>query len=118
MRNNHPRYSLADYTAHTSDRWGEAMARYIPEHMQSGLSAYILDGCRPGGFLRSVLANDLKGAVGRADTTNSRLLAQYIYFLTNGAPWECWGNPTALKTWTEHKGLLGLRAGGEEYPCM
>ena len=74
----------------------------IPVRMQRGLARYVIDGVKPGGFLRALLANDLVHAVGRADDENIRLLPNYVRFLYSEAPADCWGSELQLSTW---KGL-------------
>src|SRR5580765_5875680 len=39
----------------------------VPEHLHGGIVRYIINGILPGGFLRSVIANDAISVVCRAD---------------------------------------------------
>jgi hypothetical protein len=55
----------------------------------------------PGEFLQAVLANDLKDACGRADSTNVHLLPVYVTFLYNKAPAACWGSREAIVAWAK-----------------
>jgi hypothetical protein len=85
----------------------------IPDHMVHALVQYIVAGRRVGHFLTAVLSNDLKEAAGRADGTNQHLLWEYVFFLYNYAPQECWGSEENYTRWIENKGLLGLASMAE-----
>jgi hypothetical protein len=66
----------------------------IPDYARVEFEAYRA-GNHPypfGDFLRSVLANDLCGAAGRADDQNIRLLDKYAAYLYNELPGRS-GNP-------------------------
>lgn len=82
----------------------------IPEHMHESIAAYILEGRRPGHFLRAVLENNLAEAVGRADGDNRDALAGWVLFLVNYAPGGCWRTPERVVEWIDHEGLKGLAA--------
>lgn len=53
----------------------------------------------PGSFMRSVLENDLLGALGRADVWNRRKLFEYCEWLWNYAPPESFGSPEKVDRW-------------------
>lgn len=76
----------------------------VPEHLRDGLRRYVEQRIRPGGFLQSVLENDLIGAVARADWTFSlselRLLCQWIWTYT---PSACHGSGIAFQSWLNLK---------------
>jgi hypothetical protein len=74
----------------------------IPYHMQEGILNWIFEGVPTGHFLSAVLSNDLKEACKRADSMNSRLIYDYVYFLYNYAPMGCWGSEEKVAAW---KGL-------------
>lgn len=71
----------------------------IPAHMMSRLNAYINHGESVGDFLRAVISNNLKDAVGRADDVNINLLPAYVIYLYNEAPAMCWGSPELYEGW-------------------
>lgn len=71
----------------------------IPAHMMSRLNAYINHGDPVGDFLRAVITNNLKEAVGRADDTNINLLPAYVIYLYNEAPALCWGSQERYDAW-------------------
>ena len=75
----------------------------IPDHMMDGLTRYIESGIPPGHFLRAVIINDLKEAVGRADDENVKILPAYVGYLYNEAPAGCWGSQEAFDHWVDLK---------------
>jgi len=82
----------------------------IPEHCRYSLDGYISFGWNVGHFLTAVLANDLAGAVGRADIENGAALPGYARFLYNYAPTGCWGSYDKVSEWTSMGGMTGLTA--------
>ncbi len=65
----------------------------IPAHIKNDLDNY-RDGNHPyefGSFVTAVLANDLVGAVSRADSTNIKLLPEYAEYLRT-LPRDMWGS--------------------------
>lgn len=82
----------------------------IPSHMREGMRNYIEHGIPPGDFLRAVLENDLASAFERADSINSGRIRDYVVFLYNHAPSECWGSKANFAAWIEKRGLLGQQA--------
>ena len=54
----------------------------IPRRMVPGVYRWVEVGRYPGGFLTSVLANNLRLAVAYADDENIRLLPNWIQFCT------------------------------------
>lgn len=77
----------------------KAMAYGLPQHMAEGIERYITDKIPPGGFLMSVLCNDLKGACAYADYDNRHLLFTYVAFFYNVAPLPCWGSRDNVIAW-------------------
>lgn len=71
----------------------------IPAATLDGIRNYVLLRVPPGGFLSAVLANDLFGAVGRADVGNHAALEAICEFIYNYCPWLCWGSPERIKRW-------------------
>ena len=94
---------MSDLPTYTHGR--KADWSLIPEHMIGGLRRYIENGIPPGHFLTAVLCNDLRGAVDRADDTNRRRLADYVIFLYNYVPSQCWGSPEKFEVWIAQHGL-------------
>lgn len=77
----------------------EKATELLPAHMLNGLRLYINHRIEPGSFLEAVLQNNLKEAVGRADHINKRYLGNYIEFLYNYAPAQCWGSVEKYNKW-------------------
>jgi len=77
---------------------------YIPERMMNGMQLYIEEHYPTGDFLRSVLCNDLRSAIDRADDENIANLPAYIGFLYNQAPSDCWGSKEKYEAWIKNKG--------------
>ena len=75
----------------------------IPPYMMDALNAYIDEGVTVGDFLQAVICNNLKDAVGRADSVNINLLPAYIIYLYNEAPSLCWGTPGSYQAWLAFK---------------
>ena len=79
------------------------MAYQIPQHTKEALDRYVQDRILPGGFLMSVLTNDLFGAVGRADSENLAALADIVKYVYNELPSGCWGSRDAVYAWVEDR---------------
>jgi hypothetical protein len=83
---------------------------YIPERMMGGIKRYIEHGIKPGSFLRAVIQNDLREAVGAADDENMANLPAYVAYFYNEAPSDCWGSPENMEAWIERKEKAGERS--------
>ena len=75
----------------------------IPDYMISGLRGYINEHRGVGHFLTYVLENDLARAIQHADSTNLKLLPNYVRYLHNEAPAACWGSKKKVKDWLKAK---------------
>lgn len=84
----------------------EAMS-ILPAHMHEGMALYLAFGIEPGGFLYSILINDLKGAAMSADLANRYAIWDYVNFLYNFSPMFCWGTTERVQAWIERGGLKG-----------
>lgn len=72
----------------------------IPENIRDGLRRYMMDFVRPGGFLVSVLENDLAGALQRAhDDATLLSIRDICTYLFNCAPPQCYGDRDAVDKW-------------------
>jgi hypothetical protein len=71
----------------------------IPSYMYEGIANYIVCHIAPGGFLSSIIRNDLKGAVNLADNENIGAIVSYVKFLYNHAPIDCWGGEKQFDAW-------------------
>jgi hypothetical protein len=94
----------------------EKLVEMIPAHCQNGIRVFVLEGRIPGHFLKAVLSNDLKEAVGQADDVNLTCLRQYVRFLYNYAPQVCWGSVKKMENWAEIGGYVGWSKAG--YPNL
>lgn len=82
----------------------------IPTHMRDGVRRWVENGIAPGHFLKAVICNDLKEALGRADDLNRARLFDYVSFFYSYAPIGCWGSPEKFDEWKKAGGLAGLEA--------
>ena len=71
----------------------------LPEAMRGGAQRYIESGIAPGDFMSAVICNDLKEAIGRADSTNLPRLLDIVSFWYNEAPSNCWGSREKFLAW-------------------
>lgn len=56
------------------------------------IAVYIAEGYQPGSFVTCLLANDLRGAVARADSNNRQHLPELVSLLENELPGNAWGS--------------------------
>ena len=75
----------------------------LPEHMRKGMEGYIEYGWEMGGFMYSVLTNDLRGAVKRADIHNRFVLLGWIDFCLGELPGNSWGSPEKVAAWMKFR---------------
>lgn len=73
------------------------------DYLDEALENYLMHGFEPGGFLTSVLANDLYLAVGRADHWNRDRLPDIINEVIHKMPSWSYGSYTAVKEWCADK---------------
>lgn len=79
----------------------------LPEHCREGILNYIEKGVSPGSFLVSVLSNNLRDSFGAADMINKPYIENYVIYLYNSAPINCWGSEEAVAAWIKQGGLEG-----------
>jgi hypothetical protein len=72
-------------------------------YLDEALENYLMHGFQPGGFLTSVLANDLYLAVGRADHWNKDRLPQIVNEVLYKMPSISWGSYAAVNDWCKDK---------------
>lgn len=85
----------------------------LPAHMREPMRLYIEHGVTPGSFTQCVLANDLMGALGRADDTNRERIFDICRFLYNEAPAACYGSTDRMFAWINRGGLHGMTEAAE-----
>ena len=71
----------------------------IPPHMREHIRAYVEERRPVGHFLTALLSNDLKNATLRADDENRAALTDWVGFLYEYAPSNCWGSPEIVEAW-------------------
>ena len=72
---------------------------YLSDYMQEAIRSYVVYGLYPGGFLSSVLANDLVLAASRADSTNKDRLAYIAMWVSYNVPGNAKGSYEAVDNW-------------------
>ena len=72
-------------------------------YLDEALENYLMHGFEPGGFLTSVLANDLRLSVGRADHWNKNNLPSIVDAITYCVPDLAWGSYQRVKDWCNDK---------------
>ena len=77
----------------------------IPDHMMDAIALYIDHHIPPGGFLTAVICNDLREAVGQADSQNINLLPAYVSYFYNEAPSDCWGSRERMTAWLAKRNM-------------
>jgi hypothetical protein len=71
----------------------------VPPHTIGGIDRYVEHHIEPGSFLRAVLENNLREALGRADSTNRFALFDIVTYLYNCVPHNCWGDAKRVEEW-------------------
>ncbi len=69
------------------------------QHMAGAVKRYIENGIAPGGFMTAIITNDLRGAIMRADSTNSSVIKEWIWWFQEHAPAACWGSEEKMESW-------------------
>ena len=75
----------------------------VPPHMREHIRAYVEERRPIGHFLTALLSNDLKNAALRADDANRSALADWVGFIYEYAPGDCWGSPEIVEAWLAHE---------------
>jgi len=76
----------------------------LPLHDREALENYFIYGYAPGGFLTSMLANDVHRAAGNADQTNKEMMWVVAYWIVTCAPHGSWGSYKQVDDWCNDKG--------------
>lgn len=79
--------------------------KLLPGHMVEGIIRYIQRGIPMGDFGTALLSNDLMKAFDRADDMNTAAMKNWVVFLYNYAPGDCYGSPDAVRDWIAQGGL-------------
>ena len=75
----------------------------IMEEILGSLDRYVNHGTPTGGFLQSVLENDLFGAMSRADHVNKIRIHEICVYIYNNLPIGCYGSKEAVEQWLKKK---------------
>jgi hypothetical protein len=81
----------------------------IPDHTTEALDNYFLRGFQPGGFLTSILTNNLYGAVGSADAANRHVIYEITLWLTRSdmiIPYDSFGSVERVIDWLHDKNSI------------
>jgi hypothetical protein len=76
---------------------------YVPKSTIDSIIRYLEYGCPPGGFVEAVLANDLIGSVGRADSTNIRYLKNICAYVKWNIDCSSWGSYEIVRKYINDK---------------
>lgn len=79
----------------------------IPAGMFGPVLRYIVLGHTPGGFLTSVITNDLRGAIHQSDSENSKALSEWVNFFHWHAPAQCCGSLERMESWIRERRIMG-----------
>jgi len=75
----------------------------VPVSLHEGIIRYIEGHIRPGGFLRSVIVNDLLATYLTADKDNLPMIENIVRWFHAEAPGNCWGSEDAFRDWINSK---------------
>lgn len=73
----------------------------IPEKMLISIDNYVNKGAKLGHFLSAIFANDLLGAVMRADKANLQLIPTYVLYVYHQTPSNCNGSYAIIDKYYE-----------------
>lgn len=97
MRNN---YKLEDYYwAYKDAMIFDAKSLDIPERTKKSLDRWACFGEEQGGFIMSVLKNNLVKAFSKADRENLNSLEDIVRYMYNRLPMNCWGGVKEVEKW-------------------
>ena len=82
-------------------------------YLDEALENYLMHGLKPGGFLTSVLANDLSLSISRADAWNKDNLPAIVNAVVYSVPEISWGSYQRVRDWCSNKD--GRQAAYAEY---
>ena len=75
----------------------------IPPRLVNALMRYAEQGVPLGGFLASVISNDLRGAVGRGDPESMQALPSTVSYIYMEMPGQCHGSRAIYRAWINYK---------------
>ena len=66
---------------------------------KEAIDRYVSRKIPTGDFLYAVLCNDLRNAIGRADSENLRDIVEIVQYCHWEIPSVCWGSPEEVRAW-------------------
>jgi hypothetical protein len=77
------------------------------ENVKTAIENYYYHKFHPGGFVYSLLCNDLVGAVLKVDYWNSQQMKQTVLWLATRMPPAAWGSKEVVDAWlgSEHNAV-------------
>jgi hypothetical protein len=95
--------TMKEYEEFVAKKCQEALADEVYHPIRAdvieSIWMYVTYGIEPGSFVRSVLENDLTGALSRADSYNSRTLKEIGMYVYMEVPSNAWGNSDRVSEW-------------------
>ena len=79
----------------------------IPISTIESLAQYVDHRLPVGGFLSSVLSNNLVDAFARADHANRAILLELITYCHWEIPSQCWGSQEKVRNWLKNDDTIG-----------
>ena len=79
-------------------------------YMIEGVKRYVEEGGEIGHFLTALFSNDLIGTFSRADSSNREKMWDWVKFLWNEVPSNCWGSREQVIRWQKKGGKKGLKS--------
>ena len=91
--------------------FGETNYDQVPNsYITEAVKRYVEEGEAVGHFLTALLSNDLVGAFSRADGSNREKMWDWVKFLWNEVPSNCWGSREQVIRWQKKGGKKGLKS--------
>lgn len=75
----------------------------VPEHLQHGIIAYIVDGITPGAFVTAIVCNDLRRTFQSAAENSVKHIEAIVAFFYQKAPAGCWGDVESMVRWQRER---------------
>lgn len=85
----------------------DARRAWVPAHLLEDLDRYVESGRTPSDFVRSVLENDLFGAMFSAHAANVHASKDVVRYVVNELPVECFGSKAKVEAWLALGGEVG-----------
>ncbi len=71
----------------------------IPLYIKNSLVLYVKTRRPTGGFLRSVLENNLSEAIIKADASSLANIKEIVLYILTDMPTPCWGSDKKVEEW-------------------